>query len=857
MLVQTPLAEAISTVPGSPRGYNPFLLPSATSIRFSLIILVAAVSSMYIAYWFVPILPLLGADTTGSAARAACTDQAHAGIDRLSDQALLNGFVDCVAAADRQVMLWMVAPGLVWAFLTIVVYALYPILLQRRLRPIRLPEDSGVRAAQREVDAALGGVRKRIKLLPTQGTAGGARVFGAFGRYRIAVDTSLLVLRESGELDERALAVIRHEMAHLRNQDVDIAYLTMSSWWAFVVLTTGPLALYMFAALYSIAVLGSSTILLSNALPGLLLTVLALLLLQSARARILRTREHYADVRAAETSRVEKGLRDLLARSGRTRSGLRLRRWQHKRHRYHPSHRSRLDVLDDPRRLTTVSGVDLAIAGLTLGAAHLHLSAAGGIGISQGSEGGISTAVLMGMPVGALITAIVWNAVHATPDGAQRWGRAATALTAGILLGLLPPIQFGLSWLVLLLSNPLFAVVSVFVLWGVCLLFLRWAALCAGAWLSTARHQQAACFMGILCGAVVFGCGFGIWVHFNGILGAEASGGLVGLLGAPVAAFMASWRFPTAVGCATVFAFIGLIRGSRVQGLARHPLTPFVAGCALTGLYAVLLLVAVVVGRAGGFLPLALILLLVLLAAAAASIALGAWSSSRGYSPRGTGTCLAAAVVLTLLALEPLTYAVVFEGMVCLLTEAPSECPGVTTRAVSDGYAEATFSQVSLPVMLLLCGIGASAGSWLRSVVGARRHAPGGLNSTVPWQRRHTVAVLAVAAAATVVLGSVVGTVAQREAPRIDIGARPFLLSQVEPDALSRDDTCTDTETSMNLRVDDSESALLSSDAEAGAVTLASSSDQVLAAFGRAALGESGFPSRHLFDAVRSYCQWN
>ncbi|MDE3721365.1 M48 family metalloprotease [Nocardiopsis sp. N85] len=831
------------------------MLPSATSIRFSLIILVAAVGSMYIAFWFVPILPLLGADTTGSAAQAACADQARADVDRLSDQALLNDFVDCAAAKDRQVLLWMVAPGLVWAGLTIAVYALYPLLLQRRLRPVRLSQDSGVRAAQREVDAVLDGSRKRLKLLTTPGTAGGARVFGAFGRYRIAVDTSLLVPGESGGLDQRALAVIRHEAAHLRNRDVDITYLTMSSWWAFVLLNTGPLTLYVFAALYSVVVLDSSTILLGNALPGLLLMAVALLLLQAARARVLRTREHYADVRAAEADQVEEGLRDLLARAQRPQSSSRLRRWWRRRREYHPSHRSRLDVLDEPRRLTTVSGVDLAIAGLALSAAHLHLSAAGGIGLAQGSEGGVTTAVVVGAPVGALITAIVWNAVHSAPNGTRRWRRTAAALTAGILLGLLPPVQLGVSWLALLVSNPLLAVVSVLMLWGLCLLFLRWAALCAGAWLVTAGRQRAVCFVGMACGAAVFGCGFGIWVHFNGVLGAEADGGWVALLVAPVPVFMSGWRFPAAVGCATVFAFIGLMRGSRVHGLDRHPLTPIVAGCALTGLYAALLLVAVAVGLAGGSLSIVLILLLILLAAATVSVTLGAWFEGDGL--RSTGPCLAAVAVLTLLALEPLVYAVMFEGTVCLLTEAPSKCPGVTTRALLAGYAEAAFVQVGLPVLLLLCGTGASAGSWLRSMVGAHGRTTDGWNPTVPWRRRNTVGALAAVAAATMILGSAVVTVVQNEAPRIDADVRPSLLSQVEPAALSRDDTCTGAETSMDLRVHGTAPALLFNDAEAGAVTLASSGDPVLAAFGRAALGESGTPSGQLFDAVRSYCSSN
>jgi hypothetical protein len=57
---------------------------------------------------------------------------------------------------------------------------------------------------------------------------------------------------------------------------------------------------------------------------------------------------------------------------------------------------------------------------------------------------------------------------------------------------------------------------------------------------------------------------------------------------------------------------------------------------------------------------------------------------------------------------------------------------------------------------------------------------------------------------------------------------------------------CAQASESRNLTADDTDPALISHGVEAGAVTLASSRDPVLAAFGRAVLGEPGVPHPRL-----------
>ncbi|WAE75592.1 hypothetical protein OUQ99_11135 [Streptomonospora nanhaiensis] len=855
--MQIPLAEERETDPPPSRAFDPFLLPSATSIRFFLIILLAAVGSMYIGFFYLPTVPVLGVDPTGTEAAAVCAEQARTDAGRLSDQVLFEGYADCIAAADRAAALWMVIPGLLWAALTVLVYALYPRRLEKRLRPGELPDESGARAVLREVEAALGNTRQRVRILVTPGTAGGARVFGAFGRYRMAVDGSLLVPRKDGELDQSARAVIRHEAAHLRNRDVDITYLTMSSWWGFVLVNTGPLALYGIAFLYETFFSASGGYLLAGAaVQGLLLTAATLVLVQTARARVLRSREHYADVRAAGAGHIGASLRHLLAQSQWSGEGsLIRRRWRGLRD-YHPSHRARGDILDDPRRLTaSISGADLVTAGIVLGAAHLHLSIAAFMASAGGLGGISSTSVVLGLPVGALVTAMVWNVVRAAPEARHRWAGSAAALAGGVLIAHLPPAQPGTWWVYLLLSNPLAALVSGLVLWCVCLLFLRWAALSGRAWLAAEGRERMLCLLGMACGAVVFGCGFGVWVYLHaGIPMAFEGGGLAPVV-LPLVALVTDVRFHVAVGCAMLFAFGGLVRRARLRGIARHPLVPVVAGCALSAVYGVLLPLGVVLAADGGYALRFVFLLPVWLAAVAVSVALGAWSG--GPRLRGAGPCVAAVLVFTVLALEPLVYGTVFEGLLCLATRSPSECAAAVGGAVLTGYAEPVFLLWGLPVLLALCGGGAAAGSRVRSAIERRRPTSEEPDIAAPRRRRHVIGVLAAVVATVTVLGSAVVESLPNEITPIAAERKPPLLAQVESSTVGREQACEQGLESQNLTADDTDPALISHDVEAGAVILASSRDPVLAAFGRVVLDEPGVPHTRVFAALNSYCYRN
>ncbi|MDA0564191.1 M48 family metalloprotease [Streptomonospora sp. S1-112] len=830
--------------------FDPFLLPSATGVRFFLLVLVAAVGSMYLG---VLSLALAGVDIMGGP-MAGCAAQARAGVAELPDRRVLDGFVDCLVGVQRRTVLWTLAPGLVWVCLTAAGYAAYPALLLRRLRPMAGEEDAGARLARGEVDTLTGGRRRgRLELVVTPGTAGGARVFGAFGRYWLAVDSSLLAAPH-GRLDDRALAVLHHEVAHLRNRDVDVTYLTMASWWAFAALAVPLMAAQVSAVLLAAAGAVVTDIpapdlatVATAGLVALAATAFTLLVAQWARARVLRTREHYADIRADRPDRAGAGLRRILSRPHVGGGG----RWWRGLRRYHPAHGLRLRVLDDPRRLAAVSGADLAVAGLALGAAQLHFGMVGVWGVpSDRAVAAQVAAVLLGLPVGALVTAIVWNAVYGAPRGPHRWHLAAAALAGGVLVGLAPPVQAATSWAALLAADPLRGAVSVLALWAVCLLFLRWAALCARIWLTATERVRAACAGAMACGAPVFGCAFMLWFKFHGLLGTPASGGLDAAV-VIVVAMAVAWPLPAAVGGAALLAHTGQALRARNAGRPRLALVPVGAGAALAAGHAALFLAAMPLfagsPEAAGVLLAAVVVQTVVLAAAV-GLTLGACLGGRGRL--GEVLCAAAVAVIVLLALQPLAMAVGVSGPACAVDPSP-DCWSAVGRALLSAYGAPVFVPAGLLPLLAVCGGAAAAGARLRGAAAERtpHRARDGAGGRV---RAHAAGVIAAAAAVAVFLAAALPDLSDRE---LGFGAeeRAEMAAEVVPGSVGRGATCAESMRLWSSFTLD-EAGRTTGGPGPVVVTLASSRDPVLAAFGRAALEGTLARPGHLADAVRAYC---
>ena len=129
-------------------------------------------------------------------------------------------------------------------------------------------------------------------------------------------------------------AVARHELAHLRNRDVDITYATVSLWYAFLLVSVLPFAVV-------VADEGLGTIL------SLSWRMLALaLLVYLTRNAVLRAREVYADVRASVPDGEQGALRRVLGGLPERPAPVWRRLW-----RVHPDPSTRLASVNDPRRL--------------------------------------------------------------------------------------------------------------------------------------------------------------------------------------------------------------------------------------------------------------------------------------------------------------------------------------------------------------------------------------------------------------------------------------------------------------------------------------------------------------------------
>jgi len=258
----------------------------------------------------------------------------------------------------------------------------------------------------------------------------------AFGRPRgryVQLNAGLVTLFTTDLAAFRA--VVLHELAHLRNRDVDKTYLTVSVWRAFVAVALIPyLVVILPLALFYELRYWSWT-----SLPGQARNVSALvvfaLLVYLTRNAILRVRELQADATAAAHDQPNNALRDLVRRLPQP-SATFWRRWLD----HHPHPGERLKAIDDPATLARPSLWELAGIGITAGIFATHAYYAFDI---------LFTAVrsTLGLPLAGLLTAILmtgllavtlWRATTANPTNRfspRTYLLAPVVLAAGFLVG--------------------------------------------------------------------------------------------------------------------------------------------------------------------------------------------------------------------------------------------------------------------------------------------------------------------------------------------------------------------------------------------------------------------------------------
>jgi Zn-dependent protease with chaperone function len=348
------------TLPAGTRP-DPFALPAQTGARF-LLMIVSTLGTSLFAFNVVYLNRVPGV-TVQMQRCAAQPERPSAGAD---PGALADAYVACMAPYARDQVLWITAGVALLLLTALAIYWVMPTWRVRRHHLTPLTADAGPELAAELAELTWrAGLRHPPEfLIGTRPGAGGV-AFGRLGRRRVQLDAGLVTMFVTDRPGFRA--VVLHELAHLRNGDVDWTYLTIAMWWSFVAVALVPLGLVLLDEPATIVDVGWR-----------LAVLLALVFL--TRNALLRSREIYADVRAARWSG-DGSLQRLLTRSGTLGSQVERHRPDTGRARgawaalvaAHPEPGARLAAVADPRPLFRPGFWEALGAGLALAIADEHV----------------------------------------------------------------------------------------------------------------------------------------------------------------------------------------------------------------------------------------------------------------------------------------------------------------------------------------------------------------------------------------------------------------------------------------------------------------------------------------------------
>ena len=473
----------------APQRLSPFVLPTSTTTYFILLVtLTVGISAIGFAQVVVDRIVDV----------QPCVVQARSG-DLGGPLAVTLGFLDCMQAVGR---LRGLTAALTGGGVLLVLAALHYVTPAWEIRRYGLqPLDPAIHpAAARVIEGCLTEARLRARpsfLLEPAMKAGWGRAFGSYGRYHVKLSLGLVRMR-TAEGEAHLRAIVRHELAHLVNRDLEVTGLSLQSVRVYLVAVAAPILVI------TIVRFPAYTLLMA-----LRLAVVAVLILM-IRAALLRSREHDADVRASAwavaagddpfevTAFAEPPTRSRVARLRRT----------------HPPVNRRAAVVTQPAVLLRAGATEAFGAGIVVGAVLGLLTVSTGDILGNGVLG----LLVLGLGLGALVVTTVgtglWRAtLRAVVDGARLPSGVApgAALMAGLVVGDLvtPNADLPRAWTSFSV-NPMLTLVAAAVCTVFVIGFCRWTVGSAAMWLPAARSTSLATTLrgnhvvGILaCGSVL------------------------------------------------------------------------------------------------------------------------------------------------------------------------------------------------------------------------------------------------------------------------------------------------------------------------------------------------------------------
>ncbi|WP_371495520.1 M48 family metalloprotease [Kitasatospora sp. NBC_00374] len=410
------------------RVLDPRAVPAGTALRFALLVITMLVASIGTLTELLPLLPsrntlilcefAVGYDPDGRMLEAL-----------VSDDRGLSALRQC-ASADQVYPYWSGLAGAAVVLLAAgVLYLRLPRWKARRQRLMTLEEADGSGELRAELMGLvrIAGLRAVPDFLVDPARFDrAAAAFGRAGRRSVCLYAGLVNSRTSDPAGFRA--VVLHELAHIRNRDVDFGYAVTALWRVFMVLVVVP-AIVVYGTVLGAADLlgwftGADEVFWPAARPALLRSMaetgFLVVLVVLARADVLRHRELYADADALALG-ADRAVWEQAREAPRvSRLPASVTAWW----RSHPTWAERRSSLDDPAVLFSLGPAQMfLIGGATLTSAHT-LDALWNV---------TAAVVIVALPPAAIttLTARRWAAYTA-----HHGGRPPTGARPGLMLGL-------------------------------------------------------------------------------------------------------------------------------------------------------------------------------------------------------------------------------------------------------------------------------------------------------------------------------------------------------------------------------------------------------------------------------------
>ncbi len=399
-----------------------FALPARTSFRFALLIAAVAASS-FIVYQLIFLATPRGPAMVSLMHRCEAPAGAARSKGLFAYASALHQARVCWLGAERTEAWWGLFGVGVLVAVAGAIFLAQPWWYRRRRH---LSELTGDGAA--ELVSRLEGVRQRagvgpvVWLLQPLNARLSAFAFGRPGRRFVAVSggAAVAAVRKPAAFD----AVILHELAHVKNRDIDQTYLALAIWRAFVVAALLPLAVLMVTwqlgppqrYLWRVAVLALIVYLLRNS--------------------VLRSREFDADARARELdpeTQLGTVLAGMPARTGRRTWHL---GWTH------PSGQDRAAALRDPAPLYRCGFWDGLAVGLVAAIGATAVQEIVTLMTATINFRFLVPAVIFGAFAGAALAVAMWrNQLLEAGTGLAKGWAAGLGLGLGLAVGPIIDVQ--------------------------------------------------------------------------------------------------------------------------------------------------------------------------------------------------------------------------------------------------------------------------------------------------------------------------------------------------------------------------------------------------------------------------------